>query len=288
MTKTLIGLYLLLLTPLLATTEVIAQGGMARIQYEEAEVAFARGDFPAAVQGLIEAERLLGAPNASILRLRILARDQLIRQDRNYDFNTLQALRSDCREYTRSFGDANQWIDLTRELRPVCERLSALAATRQAREREIQEMRERAQAEQRMAEAERREQQRLAAVRAEEERRRTELREIDRQIASYEGMLEHEPFMSGAFLLMGAPLVWWGVSSWGGDDEAGVLDYLFSGGAVAVGGTVGLLGGLGLIKFKQQREHLRELQERRGTLVSASILVPDGLRGAGFAITISF
>jgi hypothetical protein len=54
---------------LLITSEVRAQSGLAIIQYEHAEAAFARGELPAAVSYLNEAQRLFGGPNAAILRM---------------------------------------------------------------------------------------------------------------------------------------------------------------------------------------------------------------------------
>jgi hypothetical protein len=263
---------------LLVTAEARAQAALAIIQYEHAEASFARGELPAAVRYLNEAQRLFGGPNAAILRMRIIARDQLVRGNPNYDFAILDALRADCRTYNGSFAGNRDWIDFTREVQPVCERLSALPATREARDRAVQAEREA------QASAARRQEQ------ARQQQAAERLQQIDRAIMQLESEAARERRAGWMGVGLGGGLIGVAVLRMATMDPADVDDPLntaaFLGGFVGVGALI--YGGLSLSSARIFSSGAKRLREERRSLSTISPIYDPGRNGVGVMATIRF
>jgi hypothetical protein len=265
---------------LLVTAEARAQAALAIIQYEHAEASFARGELPAAVRYLNEAQRLFGGPNAAILRMRIIARDQLVRGNPNYDFAILDALRADCRTYNGSFAGNRDWIDFTREVQPVCQRLSALPATREARDRAVQAEREA------QASAARRQEQ------ARQQQTAERLQQIDRAIMQLESELARERRAGWIGVGLGGGLLGFSLYTladyeWDltNDEEPIVMVAVLAGVASA---APLMYGGLNLAFARMSRSFIRELREERRTLSTLSPIFDPGRNGVGVMATIRF
>jgi formylglycine-generating enzyme required for sulfatase activity len=113
-----------------------AQTPIARFIYEDAENAFAQGDYPLALTRLREAEQAFGKINPPILYLRIQARHELLKAkgDGPVDFNLLDPLRGDVQRYLKDYGNNAVLVDQVREVYQLSRELERYPADRAAYE----------------------------------------------------------------------------------------------------------------------------------------------------------
>src|SRR5687768_1348330 len=81
---------LLVTLSLLCAVFSSAQGSIAKIKYEEAEMAFEKQDYVLVLSKLEEAEKILGKSNPKILYLKVVALSRLIANEPLKDFSVLQ------------------------------------------------------------------------------------------------------------------------------------------------------------------------------------------------------
>jgi hypothetical protein len=293
MTKQRLSLALAILAAAALAPAAHAQSALARIQYEEAEAAFAQNDLATTIRKLAEAERALGSPNPPILRLRIVARDMLVKGNAIYDFAVLDALRRDCASYNGAFANDDRWIDYTREVLPVCRSLSTYPATAEARAQQIRAERDRV-AQAQAAERLRQEQERHRAAQEREAQRQAVLAEIK----------FNEDWAAGSrkwgwpMVLGGAGAAYWGFTVLKKDSDTrdfrtGESEVSETMSTIAVGGlTLGVIGGgIGIMMIREAGQHAqkaRELRERNRALLGvAPIAEPENGR-VGLALTLRF
>jgi TPR repeat protein len=81
------------------STQVHAQAAIAKLKYEEAEEAFASGDYATVLSKLEETEKILGEPNVKTLYLRIVAQAKLLKTEAFVDVEQVLDLRKACSNY---------------------------------------------------------------------------------------------------------------------------------------------------------------------------------------------
>lgn len=179
-----------------AASTASGQSALARIQYEEAEAAFAQNDLGTTVRKLGDAERSLGGTNPPILRLRVLANELTVKRNPNYVFSILESLRRDCEAYNRDYANDNRWIDYTREVLPVCQSLSSYPTTADGLTRARRDA---------LAVAQAAEQERMAGLRREQERRAAEerLQAVRQEMAEHEANAHRSRGRANGFLVLG-------------------------------------------------------------------------------------
>lgn len=129
---------LTLCTLLLAVTiSATAQNTIAKIKYEEAEEAFARQDFKTTIERLDEAKKLLKSTNPKILHLRILAAQNLIKGEPDFDYGLIEQFKKDAKYYLEQYENSDE--DKYREVYKASEFVSKKYPDRQAYDRIVAE-----------------------------------------------------------------------------------------------------------------------------------------------------
>lgn len=145
--------YVVLLIMMPVGIALAAPSPIARFKYEDAEAAFAKQDYQTALKKLDEAEQEFGKINPPILHLRIMTRHELVKGARGLDFDNLESLQAETRQYMKEYGNLDAVRDQVREVYRVMEELrqyptrkehqSRLDAEARARQAEAEETRKR-------------------------------------------------------------------------------------------------------------------------------------------------
>lgn len=101
---------------LLSTISLGAQSPVAKFIFEDAEAAFANQQYDRALQKLREAEEAFGNINPPILYLRIMVRNDMVKNASLVDGETLEHLLEDCRFYLNEYGGIPAIVDQAREV----------------------------------------------------------------------------------------------------------------------------------------------------------------------------
>jgi hypothetical protein len=113
---------------LLLTTMATAQNDVARIKYEEAEVAYAKEDYVEALSKVKEAEKILKVANPKTQYLKIVTQYKLT----GTDFAVLRELRQNCDMYLKNFDGRKGIEDKYREVYSISESLKKYPANEEA------------------------------------------------------------------------------------------------------------------------------------------------------------
>jgi hypothetical protein len=103
---------------------------IAKFVFEEAEAAYASGEYLAALSKLNETEKLLGTSNPKIFHLKILTEHRLFEADPAVSFEKLEALRKSCDLYLKNTNGVSE--DKLRDIYKVSVRLKEYPLTRQS------------------------------------------------------------------------------------------------------------------------------------------------------------
>lgn len=121
MNKLLLGVLLLL-----ACHTVLAQdAAKARIEYEEAEVAYTENNYELALNKLTEVEKLLKATNPRTLYLRINAQWGIIQKNPYQDFTLLQEAKKACLKYMKDYAKLANGEDKFKAVYKIDQKLQA-------------------------------------------------------------------------------------------------------------------------------------------------------------------
>lgn len=115
----------LLLIAAFSCVNVFSQAAIAKIKYEEAEEAFAAGDYAATVTKLDEAEGMLGQTNPRILYLRIMAQNKLRKTQGKVDLDMIRTLKKNCQDYLVKYETVEGIEDKYKEIYRVSESIKS-------------------------------------------------------------------------------------------------------------------------------------------------------------------
>lgn len=115
--------FLLLL--LLAVTNISAfsQAAVAKLKFEEAEEAYASGDYATALEKLDETEKMLGQTNPRILYLRITAQHKVMKTQTYVDLPSVGMLKKQCRDYLVKYENVDGIEEKYKEIYKISEAL---------------------------------------------------------------------------------------------------------------------------------------------------------------------
>lgn len=116
MKRLLISALFFLLTPYL-----FGQATIAKLKYQDAEEAFANGDYTTAVTKLKEAEKLLGQTNAKIMYLLIQAESKLVEAAPTPDMEMVAAVKQHMATYLKKYENADNIEDKYRDVYKLSE-----------------------------------------------------------------------------------------------------------------------------------------------------------------------
>lgn len=108
------------------------QSTIAKFVFEEAEAAYAKGDYVTAQVKINETERLLGSHNPRTLHLKILTEHKLFESDPAPTFEKLETLRKNCDYYLTGKYANDVSEEKLRDIYKVSVKLKEYPATRQA------------------------------------------------------------------------------------------------------------------------------------------------------------
>lgn len=103
------------------STQVHAQAAIAKLKYEEAEEAFATGDYATALTKLEETEKILGEPNVKTLYLRIVAQSKLLKTEVYVDVDQVLELRKACSNYLVKYENVDGIEEKYKEIYKISE-----------------------------------------------------------------------------------------------------------------------------------------------------------------------
>ena len=123
-------LFLLGIIMMCVSVHAVAQSPVARFMFEDAEKAYAAGNYGKALSVLADAEKELGRVNPPILHLRIKVRWALIESQGDYaDFAQVSSARADVDEYFKKYGAEQALEDQAREVYEVFNKLKSLPSS---------------------------------------------------------------------------------------------------------------------------------------------------------------
>lgn len=91
-----------------------AQTALAKLKFEDAEIAYNNQDYIKATQKLDEAEKLFGKTNPPILHLRILILDKQLQKD--VEWSSLNKLLTNCLNFLKDYEDVESLEDKYRDV----------------------------------------------------------------------------------------------------------------------------------------------------------------------------